>query len=101
MFPKGAHWGTGVSLAQTDQKFVFPMVPKFLSEITEKPEEKDKNAGAAPTKAEETKKADKEADKKPKGHFETAATNKFDTKPAELPICNGRNKGECEHGTLV
>ena len=24
-----------------------------------------------------------------------------DNKPAEQPICNGRNKGECEHGTLV
>ena len=73
VFPKGAHWGTGV---------------KDASLVQEKPEEKDKNAGAAPTKAEETKKAD--AEKKP-GHFEPAAKDMHDSKPASKPICNGRN----------
>ena len=29
------------------------------------------------------------------------ATNISDTAPAEQPICNGRNKGECEPGTLA
>ena len=29
------------------------------------------------------------------------ATDMTDSKPAEKPICNGKNRGECEAGTFV
>ena len=36
-----------------------------------------------------------------KGNGIVKATNRNDDAPAKKPICNGRNKGECEAGTLV
>ena len=63
-----------------------------------------KKADAKP--AEKKEEAPKKGEKKDKTdnteiHPDKKATDLTDSKPATKPICNGKNKGECEAGTFA
>ena len=80
------------------QKKADPVVPagpagEPASEL-KKPKGEDAKKAAAPAPKADGKPVEVSTPSK-------KATNMEDTKPAEQPICNGRNKGECELGTLV
>lgn len=79
---------------EKEQKKADPPAPatKPAAEL-DKPKGEDAKKAAAPAPKMDGKPAES---KEPS----TKATNMQDTKPAEQPICNGRNRGECEPGTL-
>lgn len=61
----------------------------------EKPKEEAKVAPEKPKKVAKEEPAPKKEEKSDK------ATDMTDAKPAEQPICNGKNRGECEPGTFA
>lgn len=61
----------------------------------------EKNATEKAKESQEDEKNAKEGKDESSGKFDVKKTNGFNNAPASKPICNGKNRGDCEVHTLT